>query len=215
MIAVLVPTLGRPDNLRRVLDDVHASAPENVADVVFIVESVDDPTRAVLDDWRHPYVINHRAPSYAGAINTGLEATTHAHVFLGADDLHFAPNWHEPLLALAAEGYGLIGTNDLHNPDVAAGRHATHYLVTREYAERGSIDDASVFLHEGYRHNYCDTEAVETAQHRGAWAPCLASVVEHRHWLWGHAPMDSTYAKGRDTEPADRALFLSRRHLWT
>jgi hypothetical protein len=109
----------------------------------------------------------------------------------------------------------VVGTNDLANPDVLAGSHATHYLVARDYATNGVVDAPGLMLYEGYDHNWTDTEFIETARHRGVFMPCLASVVEHRHWAWGKASMDETYSKGCRNERVDQMHFLERRALWT
>ena len=126
----------------------------------------------------------------------------------------FKQGWAEPILKLAKD-FGFVGTNDLHNPDVLRGTHATHYLITREYAELGSIDDPDAVLYEGYIHNYTDTEAVATAKFRGQWTPCLESVIEHLHWVWGLAIQDATYQKGTTTVSQDEQTFNSRARLWT
>jgi glycosyltransferase involved in cell wall biosynthesis len=213
VIAVLIPTLGRPGNIQRVIDDLEPSAPRDAIDPLFIVEAHDTDTIQAIKDAQRSYVINERAASYAGAINTAVEHTTHPHLFIGADDLHFHDGWLEPLLE-RAQDFGLVGTNDLHNPAVLNGDHATHFLVTREYCELSTIDGQFPLLHEGYTHNYTDTEAVATAKHRGQWTPCLGSHVEHIHWAWGLAPMDPTYQKGANTVHGDEALYRSRSHLW-
>jgi glycosyltransferase involved in cell wall biosynthesis len=214
MIAVLIPTLGRPENIRRVIDDLEPTAPRNLIDPIFIVEEHDTATREAIEAIQRTYIVNRRSPSYAGAINTAVEATTHDHLFIASDDLHFHDGWHLPLLELART-HGLVGTNDLHNHDVLAGQHATHYMVTRAYADRGTIDGTEPLLHEGYAHNYCDTEAVATAKHRGQFRPCLDSIVEHLHYVWGLASIDETYAKGVRSLHEDAALFANRSHLWT
>jgi glycosyltransferase involved in cell wall biosynthesis len=214
VIAVLMPTLGRPGNIQRVIDDLEPTAPRNLIDPIFIVEAHDLETIQAIEDVQRTYLVNRRSPTYSGAINTAIEATTHDYLFIGADDLHFHDGWTEPLLDLARH-YGMVGTNDLHNPAVLAGDHATHYLVTREYASLGTIDGDEPLLHEGYSHNYCDTEAVATAKFRGQFRPCLKSHVEHIHWAWGLAQMDDTYNKGAKHIHDDDARFNARRHLWT
>lgn len=214
MIAVLIPTLGRPANVQRVIDDLEPTVRRDLIDPIFIVEAHDTDTMDAIEAIQRTYIINRRSPSYAGAINTAVEMTTHDYLFIGADDLHFHDGWADPLLDLA-QRYGLVGTNDLHNPEVLAGEHATHYLVTRAYANLGTIDGHEPLLHEGYTHNYCDTEAIVTAKHRGQFRPCLDSVVEHLHWAWGLAGIDDTYNKGAKHVHADQALFTSRAHLWT
>jgi hypothetical protein len=213
-VAVLVPTLGRPDNIGRVRDDLYATVDPHDVVLYFVIESHDHESEEALADFECLGIYNGRSPSYAGAINSAVLATSEPVIFMGADDLHFHEGWLPPLLDLA-ETFGLVGTNDLHNPDVKAGWHSTHSLITREYALTACVDAPGVPLHEGYVHNYVDTEVVATARSRGEFAPCLASIVEHAHWLWGMARMDTTYAKGRNSEPDDRAVFNSRGHLWT
>lgn len=214
LVGLLIPTLGRPHNIERVISDVEATIGRDEVEPIFIVEKADTATIEAIEAIQRTYVVNTRTGSYAGAINSAVEATTHEYLFMGSDDLHFHPNWLPPIMELA-QTYGFVGTNDLHNRDVLDGKHATHYLVTREYVNRRTIDGMHPFLHEGYIHNYVDTEAVETAKHRGEYTPCLDSHVEHLHWCWNLATMDDTYAKGANTVHQDQALFNSRAHLWT
>jgi hypothetical protein len=212
-VAVLVPTLGRPDNIVRVRDDLHGSADWRAVSLYFVIEPDDHASLAEAELYGN-VIFNSRSPSYAGAINSAVLATNEPLIFMGADDLHFREGWLPPLLALA-ETFGLVGTNDLHNPDVLAGSHSTHSLITREYALTACIDAPGVPLHEGYVHNYVDTEVVATAKSRGEFTPCLDSVVEHVHWIWGMAPLDATYAKGRESESRDAGVYQERRALWT
>jgi glycosyltransferase involved in cell wall biosynthesis len=211
-VAVIIPTLGRPHRVAPIMENLAATAPGCV--VYFVAEAGDADTIATVE--QHPYarlVVNRRSPSYAGAVNTALEDTDKPLLFVGADDLAWHDGWLAPLLELISD-FGMVGTNDLGNPEVAASTHATHFLVRRDYAVTGCVDEPGVLFHEGYTHNWVDREAVGTAKHRGEFTPCLASVVEHLHWAWDKATMDATYEKGRSQEPADAQLYLSRQHLW-
>lgn len=110
----------------------------------------------------------------------------------------------------------MVGTNDLGNPRVLRGVHATHSLVTRRYVDQhGTIDEPGKVLHEGYWHEFCDDEFVETSWKRKAWAFAADSVVEHLHPAWGKAPMDDLYAQEPRRMRQGRRLFLHRRRLWT
>lgn len=110
---------------------------------------------------------------------------------------------------------GVVGTNDLGNPRVIAGKTATHSLVTRAYVgEHGTVDEPGKVLHEGYQHNFCDTEFVETAKRRGAWAFAGDSVVEHLHPHWSKGDDDETYRRGQAGFEVDRRLHARRRRLW-
>jgi hypothetical protein len=110
---------------------------------------------------------------------------------------------------------GVVGTNDLGNQRVIVGEHATHSLVSRAYIARGSIDDPSRLLHEGYSHCFVDDELVATARARGAWVFAHDSFVEHLHPAWGKGPADPTYAAGARSFAHDRRLHRARSVLWT
>jgi glycosyltransferase involved in cell wall biosynthesis len=211
MIAVLIPTLNRPHRIAEVVKNLKETAPEAVP--YFIIESHDTATADAIAQTDAVKIVNERVASYAGAINTAIKKTKEPYLLIGGDDVVFHDNWQVPILELAKD-YGLVGTNDLHNPDVLNSIHATHYLITREYAEQGSIDNPDNFLYEGYIHNYTDTEAVATAVFRNQWTPCLESKIEHLHWVWGLGNQDATYEKGWTTEHLDRATFENRAHLW-
>ena len=160
-------------------------------------------------------ILNRRKQNYAGAINTGVMDTDEPYVFAGADDLNFHHGWFEAAVALMGKPIEVVGTNDLGNPAVMRGEHATHYLVSRNYATQGVADREGIMLHEGYDHNWCDTEFIETAKWRGRFAPCLDSKVEHMHVAWGKAQMDRTYTKGFSNEGIDARLFQERSELWS
>ena len=212
-VAVLIPTFQRPHRIADVTTNVLESTEH--ANVYFICESDDEATiEAVTFTVGANLIINERSRNYAGAINTGVHGTDEPYVFAGADDLWFNPGWFEAASDAMQYPISVVGTNDLHNPEVLSGAHATHYLVQRTYALKGCIDQPGQMLCEKYHHNYCDTEFIATATKRGVYAPCLDAVVEHRHWAWGKATMDATYDKGARTEHLDRALFAERKHLW-
>lgn len=211
-VAVLIPTLRRAFRLRAVANNVMQSDSRCVP--VFICEAEDEESIETVDQIEGAQlVINVRARSYAGAINTAVAWMDSDWFFLGSDDLDFRAGWLDSALAVA-DGFDVVGTNDLHNPEVLNGTHSTHSLVRGSYARNGCVDVPDVCLFEGYRHNWCDTEFIATASARGVFVPCLDSVVEHLHWVWGNNVMDSTYDKGRLSEGLDRQLFSERQKLW-
>lgn len=137
-------------------------------------------------------------------------------LLLGSDDIVFHPGWFDACLEAAAPTSAcVVGTNDLGNPRVKAGRHSTHPLVNRGYlACGGVIDDPTRILPEVYGHWFVDDEFVQTAQMRGCYVHAHGALVEHLHPIWGKAKNDRTYELGQETVRADRALFNQRRHLW-
>jgi len=212
-VAVLIPTFGRAHRIPEVTTNVLESTEH--ANVYFICEADDQASiEAVTFTVGANLIINERKRNYAGAINTGVHATDEPYIFCGADDLWFHPGWYEEAKKVMRYPIRVVGTNDLYNPEVLTGAHATHYLVNRWYAYTGVPDRMGSTLCEEYEHNWCDTEFIAFATKRGVYAPCLTAIVEHRHWAWGKATIDATYDKGLRSEPKDRALFEQRKQLW-
>jgi hypothetical protein len=156
---------------------------------------------------------------FAKKINLGFENTWDPFVFLGATDLNFKPGWDAAALCVAeATGAGVIGTDDMGNGLVRAGKHATHPLVRRSYIEElgGTFnEEPGVVYAECYDHQAVDNELVFVAQERGQWAFARDSKVEHLHPLWLKSPMDPTYEKALARGKQDIQIFGQRRADWT
>ena len=211
--AVLVPALGRPQNAAPFMESLKASG-AGMATVYAIVDDGDHETRRA---WKAvgARVINagfEDPGTFAQKVNLGYSFTGEPWLFLVGDDVRFHPGWLDHAQHAARDGAHVIGTNDLHNPRVMAGEHATHLLVRRAYVdERGaSWDGPKVVCHEGFRHWFVDDEIVTVAKQRGVWVAAKASKVEHLHPLWGLAEDDDTYRLGQQHVEVDRALFEAR-----
>jgi hypothetical protein len=108
----------------------------------------------------------------------------------------------------------VVGVNDLIPRRRNRRGHATHFLVTRDYTERGTIDGNPGLLHEGYDHSFVDDEFIATAEKRGVYAYAPDAHVRHLHWMNRSAPDDEVYRKGRARFEQDRRLFHERSVLW-
>lgn len=216
-LLIIIPVLNRP---ARAIE-VFKSATENTDvphRVLFICSLGDEAeieacraTGAIADVFPEP-----AGPGdWAKKLNYAYRGSFEPWLFCGADDLRFHPGWASEALTIGEHTQaGVVGTNDLGNPRVISGRHSTHPLIRRRYAdERGTIDQPRAMAHEGYDHQFVDDEIVQTAIKRGEWAFARASVVEHLHPFFEKAPMDSTYEKGLRATARDRALFVKRRRL--
>lgn len=216
-LVILIPMLGRPHRVAPLLQTIHEATP--AARVLFLTTPDDAQVRREISRHGREQLTVPRRPTgagdYARKINAGYRHTTEPHIFLGADDLHFHPGWYEAAIAELGPGIGVVGTDDMGSPRVIAGEHSTHSLVTREYADRGTVDQPRTIYHEGYIHEYVDDELVGTAKHRGAWAFARDAKVEHLHPNWGKAPTDRSYAQQRERIRRGRPLFLRRQTLWT
>lgn len=223
-VAIIVPVAKR-DNALPFLESLMASITGDQRDRVKVYVMADYEDRATLDAWDkwggYPYPRQavfaqyylRDMGSFAEKINRGFEVSTEPWLFLVGDDVRFHKGWLDQAMQTArSTGKHVIGTNDLGNPAVLAGHHATHMLISREYVEieGASWDGPGVVCHEGYRHWFVDNEIVEAAKRRDEWAPCLASHVEHLHPYFGKAEMDAVYAIGQAAAETDQALWALR-----
>lgn len=214
-IAVLIPVLERPHRVAPLTESIRTGT-RTPHRIVFCVSPHDQPTRAEVEKAGAEWMIvdGPHPGDYARKINEAYKATDEPLLFLAADDLAFHRNWDVNAMRCLKPGVGVVGTNDLGNPRVQSGEHATHSLVTREYADQGLIDGPGL-LFEGYHHNFCDDELIGTAKTRSAWAFAPDSIVEHLHPFWDKGEHDGVYARGLSKFHQDQRKFARRQLLWT
>ncbi len=213
--AVIVPVLNRPQNAAPFMESLRASGAD-LATVYAVADHTDPETGeaweragaqviAFDDDGRSP-------GTFAEKVNAAYWRTDEPWLFLAGDDVRFTPGWLDHAQHASRDGAHVIGTNDLHNPRVTAGEHATHFMVRRAYVdERGaSWDGPKIVAHEGYRHWFVDDEIVTAAKQRGVWAMAAHARVEHLHPMFDLAEDDDTYRLGQKHVDADRILFQRR-----
>lgn len=215
MIDIFVPALGRPQQIKTVYDSIE-SATTTEHKVIFITSPGDDETvREVLKLGLKPLRARWKPgkADYAKKINLAYSKSKAEWFFQAATDLVFYAGWDTAAIVVGRRGAGVIGTNDLGNPDVKKGRHSTHSLIARRYIEEygGTADNSGAVFSEAYDHQYCDNEFIETATRRGQFVFARRSVVEHIHPHWGKADDDATYEKAMRQTLEDRKLFMTRR----
>ena len=214
-LVILVPMLGRPHRVGPLLDSIDQSTP--AATVVFLLSHSDRTVRRTVEQaGRAFYEVGYRpVGDYARKINYGVRVTSGPWLFTAADDLRFHPGWFEAALAMAQSDVGVIGTNDLGNPRVLAGDHATHFLVARWYTELGTMDRPGELMCTDYPHEFVDDEFVETAKRRGMWAMALNAHVEHLHPNWGKARTDALYQQQPARMRMGQSIYRRRMRLWS
>jgi hypothetical protein len=226
-VAVLVPVLGRPEHAEPFMASLRASTGLATAYAVCDADDHDASIAwdlagaTVLFDNKQHLVVNAaghptgetRPGTFAEKVNLGYAKTGEPWLLLVGSDVRFHAGWFDHAIAAAGETYDVVGTNDLANPWVLAGEHATHPLIRRSYVDGvgASWDGPGVVCHQGYRHNFVDNEIVTAAKQRGIWTMALASKVEHRHPLWGTAPWDAVYELGQASADADQRHWHERR----
>ncbi len=215
-LAVIIPMLGREWTVEPMIESVKETTPG--ANVVFVCTYGDSEVlKTVRKSKANAILVKPRkVGDYAHKINVGYQNTTEPLLFTGACDINFHPGWFELATELLQGDIGVVGTNDLGLDRSMNGQHSTHTLVTRKYADQyGTIDEPGKILHEGYVHEYCDDELVQTAELRGKWAWAQRSIVEHMHPAWGKGVWDDSYNRWTDRMEASEALFKERSKLWT
>jgi hypothetical protein len=237
-IAVLLPLAGRPEHARPFMQSLKAST--GLATVYGIVDMANqdlgetwqaEGARIVWVDaspegrakwaaeqgytqpWAWDDPAADRPSTFSEKLNRGVLATREPWMLVVGSDSAFRPGWwdHAHHVATTYKA-SVIGTNDLGNPRVMAGEHATHPILSRTYIEDqgGSFDRPGQLAHEGYWHWFTDDEIVAAAKQRGAWQPALGCVIEHLHPAWGKAADDPVYALTRQHLPHDRELIQKR-----
>lgn len=213
-LVILVPVLSRPQAVKPLVESIAETA-EGVH-VAFIAEPQDEFEREAIrevrrSEWRCKVSLFTQAGSYARKANAGIRFTNESLIFLGADDLRFRAGWREAAEAKIPPAQ-VVGVNDLLKRRRV---HTTHFLITRAYAARGTIDGQTGALSEAYEHNYVDDELIATATQRGVYAYAEDSHVEHLHPMNAKAEIDDTYRKGFETMRRDRHRFEVREAMWT
>lgn len=207
--AILIPSLDRPQNLRRTVENIHAATPE----AHFIVFCVSDPeSKAILDELGEFYVDDSERDDhrYVTRMNTLIHFIDDAKtVFFGSDDVIHHEGWlGRALRAMDEQGVSVVVVNDLHN---SAGTQA---VVRASYLDKLVFDDSTAAFHPGYKHNFADNEMFFTANVRKQLVHARDSVVEHLHPLFGalnSLPWDRTYRDAQLGWDSDMALWKERR----
>lgn len=211
-VDVIVPVLHRPQNVRPLMQSLRAST--GLTTAWFVCETDDTEQQEEVRKWGGK-VLKHNG-TFAEKVNyaVGRKALTAPWIFITGDDVMFHPGWldHAQHVAKAYQGL-VIGTNDLGNPRVVAGEHATHILIHRRYVDEvgASWDGPGIVCHEGYRHWFVDDEIVTAAKQRGVWQMALGSYVEHMHPYWGKGEPDDVYELGQERAEEDKATFEARK----
>lgn len=212
-VDVIVPVLHRPQNVKPLMDSLRAST--GLARAWFVCETDDAGEQAEVTAHGGLVLSHPEAHTFAEKANFAYRQTPSEAapwLLLVGDDVRFRPGWLDHALDVARRyNADVIGTNDLANPRVMRGEHATHPLIRRSYIDKhgSSWDGPGVVAHEGYRHNFVDDEIVTVAKARGVFQPALAAEVEHRHPIAG-ADTDEVYSLGARSFEQDRKVFERR-----
>jgi predicted O-methyltransferase YrrM len=211
-LAVLIPTRGRPENIRRVIGAWDFTNAWDVADMI-VVADADDPEiggyRAifaeddalparlvVMDEWM-PMV--HKLDRVA--VELAGEGAYFALGFAGDDHLPQTINWAKTYLAELHK----LGTGMVYGDDGYQGRKlSTEWAITADAVRAlGRMVPAPV------EHMYCDNSIMELFEAAGALAHLPGVRIEHRHPIAGKAESDAQYKRvnSRNQFATDKAAY--------
>jgi hypothetical protein len=210
-VAVLVPLYERTKHLDRLAKNLAETTPRATL-YLRVVPGVTPEFEHTLNMKTVPSQTT-RYPEGINELARIARADGFKYVFIGADDLEFHPGWwREAQHVIDRTGAEVVGTNDLCNPRVIAGQHATHFLVKASYLDRGTLDKPDELMSEAYRHSFVDDEIKLTAMARDTYAHADLAVVEHLHPFNGKSEWDDTYERGSggDNFDVDKATYKER-----
>lgn len=213
-VAILIPTYGRPHRIAPLIENITSVTDMSLVEIVFIVEADDQATIDACESLGVTYLINTRARNYAGAMNTAVRTLQNEFFYASSDDFLYHENWLQPLLNYSA-AYSVVGSNDLGNPAVAQGQLAVAFLIKKSYLSRAVLDSPGDMVHEGYLHNFADTELTQTAISQNEYGYCSESIVEHMHPAFGKGADDNTYHLQDGTWDHDAMVYQTRSILWS
>lgn len=212
-VAILVPSLNRPQRIIETAANIHRNTPQPHT----ILWMVSDPESIeILTELDEPFIDDSAADDrrYVTRMNVLAREARQRGVktmFFGSDDVVHHSGWFEAAVAVMESlGKSVIVVNDLHNPQ------GTQALIRTEYLDLAVIDSPGDAFHTGYLHNFADNEMFYTASRRGQIARAFASHVEHLHPHWqshNSIAWDSTYQVAIDGWAHDEALFRRRAEL--
>lgn len=215
-IAILIPTIYRPDGLRRSLQSLKDTTKHIDNHIIHaIVAAEDDDVDAleiayeydaqfcVCDEYRG-------GPAYGW--NTALKnAMDYDAYFTGSDDIEFTNGWLDEVLRVLHDelnGSGLVGINDGRwNKAMVNKMCATHYLMTRDFIieHMGGVA-AQPFYHA----DFTDMEACARARRVNKFAWAEKAIVKH-HWKGPHG--DLGYENATKQRPKMKPLYEERKRL--
>ena len=214
LISIVCPTLGRPQLLEPLAENIHATTLG--FRLIFVCDLADlESQKAVQKIPRHSVNLILHDGTYPIKSNAGMRHAVGEWAVVVNDDTRFHAGWQKAVQAGFDTGANVVGTNDLSPSSHES--HSTQVAVRLSYLTDpgASWGEPGRLYHEGYHHAFSESEVCALAVHRDVWFFAEGAVIEHDHPDWGKREPDATDRKGNQVGfAADRALFESRRDLW-
>lgn len=180
-VSFIIPTLGRPEGLKRCLDSIEKlNYPKELIEVIVLDGEGTVPEKMARGLWQSKGEV----------------------IAFGSNDTEFTP---DSLYNAVKIEKGVVAFNTgVVTPD--NGNINEHFIIRREFIKKigGEIFDTE-FHHVG-----CDNLLYNKALKLGEFARADDAIVKHYHFSTGSAPQDEIYAKGWAHMEEDRALLAKK-----
>jgi hypothetical protein len=192
MLGVLVPSRGRPGNLRRLIDAINATATGEVR--IYTRVDDDDPTLPGYLELDGVHITRGPRVFYAASLNeiaplADADGCEHLAMF-GDDVVPETAGWDELLIAALGGrlgvAYGSDGLEHKHGVDLP-----THYVTQTEVSRR-----LGWFAPPTMRHLFLDNVARDIGRGLGNFVYVPEAKIRHLHPWAGLAKRDETYREG-------------------
>ena len=185
-VTIIIPTLGRPEGLRRCLDSIkNLIYPKDLIEVLTIDGDIQTVPEKVAE---------------------GLSHATGDIIVYGANDIEFTPGSLMIAMREMAEGNDLVAFNT-GDEYLDRGNVCEHFAIKKEFVDKigGEIFDTEFF------HTCVDNLLWAKANKFGTAMRSKDAVVKHYHFSKGY-DMDAVYEKGwdHDQRAHDRALLKKK-----
>lgn len=215
-ILIKFPTRGRPERFINVLDN-YINLAANKEKLYFIVSvDQDDPTVTpeFLDTTisKHPNLIVYvgKSNNKVHAINRDMDKAPVFDILLLASDDMVPIVWgYDLTIQNAMKKYypdtdGVLWFND----GLQGNGLNTLPIMGRKYYQRFGY-----IYNPIYKTAWCDNEFTEISKILGRQTYFPEVIIEHRHFINGKAPIDSTYIKNDNGADEDTEIYKSRRKM--
>lgn len=216
MLLIKFPTRGRPERFINVLDN-YINLAANKEKLYFIV-SVDQDDPTVTPEFLDTTISKHhnlivyvgKSDNKVHAINRDMDkAPPFDILLLASDDMVPIVHGYDDIIRSKMNTYypdtdGVLWFND----GLQGNGLNTLPIMGRKYYQRFGY-----IYNPIYKTAWCDNEFTEISKILGRQTYFPEVIIEHRHFINGKAPIDSTYIKNDNGADEDTEIYKSRRRM--
>lgn len=213
-ISFVIPTLGRPEGLKRCLDSIKALNYPQEKIEIFVIhdgEPIPEWELELTQNDEHFYTgTSHGRRGVAKALNDGAKKSSGEWIVYASNDIEFEPDSiisaikvyqdnHKPFIAFNTGEVGADG-----------GNICEHFMLKRTVLDE--VDLNGKIFDEDFHHVGVDNLLWAKMSKRGIAMRVGRAVVKHYHFSTTGQEMDETYKIGWDPESVekDRALLVEK-----